>query len=175
MQAIINDRNKNKIMDEWIDKYEDNPDLQECGTLYLYMIILINVITKESFLDDNNFKSISFFACFKIGSSIKKTYNRLKNSFREYDAIWCILLLVIKTKDISLIESLIHQELISYKLRFACSANTYYKIAREFYTIDDQVIDIFINIINEQDPEYEMILDNVDDESVDYFDYIPEH
>ena len=35
MQDIINDRNKNKIMDEWIDRHEDNQDLQECGHMLI--------------------------------------------------------------------------------------------------------------------------------------------
>ena len=174
MQDIINTRNKNKIMDEWIDIYEDNPGLQENGTLYLYMIILQNVITNESFQYNTNFKPVPFFTCLKIGSSYNTTYNRIKNSFREYDAIWCIPLLVIKANNISNIESLIHRELFLHKLKIACSADTFYKIAREFYVIDVQVIDTFIDIINKEDPEYELILDNIDDEYIDYFDYIPE-
>ena len=47
-------------------------------------------------------------------------------------------------------------------------------IAREFYVIDIQVIDTFIDIINKEDPEHEIILDNIDDECIDQYDYIPE-
>lgn len=93
-------------------------------------------------------------ACLKLGKVFRKDgglVDRLKSQFAEYNAVWIVPILVMQgnTKNISSIESTIKEQLVDFNVKIACSDKAKTVSPKEFFAIDDDVIDTVIDICEE--------------------------
>ena len=132
---IKNALRKNELMDIWQEDTHNRHYIHSTESIYVTLTILQNAITNAG---EQDLCAVLKFGQTCVGSS--SVYERLKNQFNEYDAVWTEPILVATGNNPANIESILKKELVDYKVKIVCSKETNYKQPHEFFAVDQKIV-----------------------------------